>query len=234
MSMPADEMPRVTPTLLRKADAMCRRRLHHEHTGDKRRANKAADGRFAVSNRLVNDARLAHAEMGPPRADAFVEPVELEPEQRRLYQAAAVGYLAHFGAHPGRAADLGWRVALPEVGIDLVGDAGLAIDTPDGAKELRMLSLSSRRRALLDDVDVKVALLRTAVWAPDDLRIVAVDLIEDHSIELTPDVAADRAEARTWLAERVEAIGQYAADGRARAGADCSWCPFIAGCEAHR
>ena len=212
---------------------MCRRRLKHEHTGDKRRANKSADARFAVSNRLVGDARLAHAEMTPPRPEAFVEPTELDHEQRALYRAASAGYLSFFGARPGRIADLGWRTTFPDLGVDLVGDIGLAIDSPDGRKELRALSIGSRKRTLLDDVDVRVALLRTEAWAPDQVRIVAVDVIEQQSVELTPDLPSERKEAHDWLGERVELIQRLADDGRARAGSDCSWCPFIAGCGAH-
>ena len=82
------EAPRVTTAMLKRADDMCRRRLAREYAGGKRNANKSADMRFAVSNRLSGDARLAQTELGPPRPEAFVEPTDLEPEQRELYRAA--------------------------------------------------------------------------------------------------------------------------------------------------
>src|SRR6266576_6200755 len=99
---PQPQTPRVTASMLRRADEMCRRRLRREHTGDKRSANASASARFAVSNRVSADARLAHAELGPPSADAFVDPRALEPEQRALYRAAVQGYLGEFGDRPGR------------------------------------------------------------------------------------------------------------------------------------
>ncbi len=58
---PADELPRVTPAHLRRADDMCRRRLAHEVRGGKTRANRTGDMRFAVSSRIEGDARLAQA-----------------------------------------------------------------------------------------------------------------------------------------------------------------------------
>jgi hypothetical protein len=222
--------------MLRRADEMCRRRLKHEHTGDKRSANSSGSARFAVSNRLSADARLAHAELAPPSADAFVEPRDLEPEQRALYRAAVQGYVLEFGDRPGRAVDLGWQTHLDDVDVDLVADPGIALDLPDGRRELRVLLFGARSRgaSLLDAVNRRVALVRTAEWAPDQLTIVAADLIERQVQRDTPDLARERAEAMAWISERVERVKQLAADGRARAGADCAGCPFIAGCEQFR
>ena len=230
------ESPRVTTAMLKRADAMCRRKLAREHAGGKRNANRAADMRFAVSNRLQGDARLAQAELGPPRPEAFVDPKDLEPEQKELYRAAARGYLDAFGDRPGRATDLGWQTHLGDAGVDLIGDPGIALDLPDGRRELRILHFGSRHPGtpLLESVQRRVALVRTAEWAPDQLTIVAADLIEQEITGDTPDLARERAEALEWINERVELVKSLAADGRARAGADCSGCPFIAGCDQFR
>ena len=83
---------------------------------------------------------------------------------------------------------------------------------------------------MLDAVNRRVALVRTAAWAPDQLTIVAVDLIEQQVQRDTPDLARERADAMVWISERAERVKRLAADGRARAGADCAGCPFIAGC----
>jgi hypothetical protein len=221
--------------MLRRADDLCHRRLAREHAGGKRFANKAADARFAVSNRLAADARLAHTDPESVRAEAFVEPHELEPEQRHLYRAGARGYLTYFSARPGRIADLGWRSALPELDVDLVGDLGVALDLADGTHELRIVKLGGRRAgaALLDPVELRCALLRTTDWAPTDLRIVVADLLEHEIVSHVPELETERLEAAAWINERVEIIKQHAAHGRARAGADCNGCAFIAGCEAH-
>jgi hypothetical protein len=77
-------------------------------------------------------------------------------------------------------------------------------------------------------------LVRTAEWAPEQLTIVAADLIERQVDRITPDLADERAEALAWINERVAVVQQLAADGRSRAGADCSGCPFIAGCDQFR
>ena len=225
-----DELPRVTPAMLRRADDMCRRRLAREHAGGKKYANKGADARFAVSTRLTEDARLAHVEAGPPRAEAFVDPGELEPEQIHLYRAAVRGYLALFGEQPGRAFDLGWRTTLAHLGVDLTGNPGLAFAPDTGAPELRMLKVGGRAP---DNVDVNVALLRTEEWAPDALRIVVADVIWMEHTELSIDLPDARAAAREWIDERVAVVQRNAAHGQPRAGADCNGCAFIAGCKAH-
>jgi hypothetical protein len=212
---------------------MCRRRLAREYAGGKRNANRGGDARFAVSNRLYEDARLAQTELGPPRPEAFVDPAELEPEQRALYRAATRGYLETFGDRPGRAADLGWTTHLDDLGVDLVADVGIAIELPDGRRELRALQLGTRRPSapLLDDAQLRFALVRTEAWAPNQLTIVAADVIEREQERHTPDLGPARADARAWITDRVELVQQLAADGRSRAGADCSGCPFIAGCD---
>jgi hypothetical protein len=231
----AEESPRVTASMLRRADDMCRRRLAREHAGGKRFANRAADARFAASNRFVEDARLAHVDAERVRGQAFVEPRELEPEQQRLYRAAVRGYLALFGDRPGRSTDLGWRSPLPSLGIDLVGNPGLALELRDGSRELRICRLGGRRTGapLLDAVEMRCALIRTSEWAPAQLRIVAVDVIEQELATFEVDVENERLEAAAWLSERVSTIARNAQSALPRAGADCNGCSFVAGCEAH-
>jgi len=212
---------------------MCRRRLAREYAGGKRNANRSADARFSVSNRISEDARLAQTEAGLPRPEAFLDPADLEPEQRVLYRAATRGYLETFGDRAGRCADLGWRTHLDDVGVDLIADIGIAIELPDGGRELRALQFGSRHPSapLLDDARLRFALVRTEHWAPDQLTIIAADVIERDVECYTPDLPAARADARLWITERVELVQHLAADGRSRTGADCMGCPFIAGCD---
>jgi hypothetical protein len=233
---PVDDLPRVTPALLRRAEVMCRRRLAREHAGGKQHANKTADARFAVSNRLEADARLSQSEFGCPRPEAFLEPTELEPEQRRWYRAAAQGYLEFFGDVPALTGDLGWATTMPELGVVLTGNPGLPVVLADGTRVLRVLRFGGRRAGarLLDSVDISIALLRTAEWAAEDLRIVAVDLLNQEVVEHAAVLPADRDTAREWFAGRVDAVKRAARDGRARAGTDCLGCPFVAGCPQHQ
>ena len=100
-----------------------------------------------------------------------------------------------------------------------------------------MLHFGSRHAGtpLLDAVQRRVALVRTAEWAPDQLTIVAADVIERGARARHTRARAPTAiEAPTWINERVELVKALAADGRPRAGADCSGCAFIAGCAEFR
>jgi hypothetical protein len=213
---------------------MCRRRLAREVHSGKRNVNKTADMRFAVSNRIEADARLAQAEPGPPRREAFVEPRELEPEQRALYRAAVRGYLDEFGHDDALVVDLGFRTELPALGVELSSNLGIAVEHADGGRELRKIFVGARRDAmLLDPVDVRAALVRTEEWAPVQLDIIAVDVIEQRRATHAPDLEVDRSEAHAWITTRVGRVLELAADGRARAGRDCQGCAFIAGCSEH-
>ncbi len=190
--------------------------------------------RFAVSNRIEADARLAQAEPGLPRPEAFVEPHDLEPEQRALYRAAARGYLDEFGRDHARVTELGYRTALPHLGVELTSNLGIAAELHDGGRELRKVLVGARRDSkLLDQVDVRVALVRTEEWAPVQLDIVVVDVIEQRRAHHTPDLETDRAEAHAWISERVALVLELADDARPQAGRDCQGCPFISGCARH-
>lgn len=228
------DRPQITPAHLRRGDDLCRRRLAHELRGGKRHANKTADARFAVSNRLDADARLAHAEVGALRPEAFVDPVDLEPEQRALYRAAARGYRALFADDAVKAVDLGWRTTVPDLDVDIVANIGLAVEHVDGARELRMLRVGRPASSeLIDAVDVHVALVRTEEWAPDDLRIVAADVIDLRAKPVAPVLPRDREIAREAIARRVPRLLELAADPRPHAGADCRGCAFVSGCAKH-
>jgi len=229
-----EDVPHISPRHLRLADEMCRRRLAREVHSGKRNVNRTGDMRFAVSNRVEADARLAQAEGGNPRPEAFVEPLDLEPEQQALYRAAVRGYLDAFGDSPARIADLGFRTALPELGVELSSNLGIAAELDDGGRELRKVLVGSRRDSLLfDPVDVRVALVRTEEWAPVQLDIVAVDVIEQRRARHAPDIEADRAEAYSWISDRVTRVLELAADARPKAGRDCQGCAFISGCSKH-
>jgi hypothetical protein len=232
--MEGDELPRISPRHLKLADEMCRRRLAREVQGGKRNSNSTGDMRFAVSNRIEADARLSQAEVGPPRPEAFVEPNDLEPEQQALYRAATRGYLDAFGHASAVVVDLGFRTALPELGVELSSNLGIAAELADGGRELRKVLVGARRDTkLLDPVDVRVALVRTEEWAPVQLDIVAVDVIEQRRMHHVPDLDADRAEAHEWISSRVARVLELTADPRPQAGRDCQGCAFISGCAKH-
>jgi hypothetical protein len=228
-----DELGRVTLSHLRRAEATCRRRLAREHLG--LRGNWNPPARFAVANRLVEDARVAHAELRAPQLTDFPSPHDLVPEQQRLYRAAAGGYVALFGARPARAVTVdAWETELPDLGVRLVGSLGLALETGGGAPELRSLRLAADNPRLVDDAERRLVVIRSAAWVgARTLRVVVVDLLAGAIVEEELDVSAALPEALDWIEARVAVIRERASDPVPKAGADCRGCPFVPGCRAH-
>ncbi len=231
-----EALPRVTPALLRWADTMCARRLEGIFTD--RRANRPADARFRVANRVFESARLAHVDLSPPSLSVFDLRTGLEPEELRVYEAAARWYVALFGDRAVRAVDLDdWESPVDDLGVRLVGPAGLPVEDASGAREVRLLRVGARPITddPLDSVDVRFALLRVAAWvAGSSLRLCVADLVGGVLVEETVDV--DRvldSELRPWLAERVGVIRTRAADRMPMPGLECARCRYVAGCPAH-
>ena len=231
---PDDELPRVTLAHLRRADAMCRRRLAREHAG--LRGRWSPSPRFAVQNRLVEDARVAHAELRAPQLSDFPSPSDLVREQQKVYDAAARGYVALFAARPARAVEVdAWETELPELSVRVVGPLGLALETADGSPEVRYLRLGvAGSRALMDDIERRVVVVRSAAWVgARSLRLVVADLLEGEIVEERLEVAAALPEALDWLEARLAVVRERAADPIPKAGADCRGCAYVPGCRAH-
>ena len=146
-----EELPQITPAHLRRADEMCRRRLAREVNGGQalRRTRPATcASRSRIASKPTPGSRRPRP--GHPRPEAFVEPRELEPEQQALYRAATRGYLDAFGDTSKRAiVELGFRTALPELGVELSSNLGLAAELADGGRELRkmLVGVAPRREA---------------------------------------------------------------------------------------
>jgi len=226
-----DELPRVTLSMLRRADTMCPRRLAHEHASG-RKLSPLGDTGFEVSNRIVEDAILWH-KSGIADTDervAFPDPPGVAPEQRALYRALARGYRATFSdaGIEVEVADLGWSTDIEDVGVRLVGTVGIAL-VRNGEHEIRLPRVA-RAGALLDPADLHFVVLRAAAWAPDRLRVVGFDSLQMQSIEYEIDVADRTAAAHAWLVERVAVIRTRAHPRRTIAGGDCRHCACIPGC----
>jgi len=229
VGVPDDELRRVTPSLLKSADRMCPRRLKHEFESGKDLAGRS-DARFELSNRLAEDARLAHAELGPPTTDAFVEPSELEPEQRAVYRAAVAGYLRAFGDQVVVADDIGRVTELTDLGVRLSGTPGLAVTDEQGHHELRVLGIG--RVAAANPADRAFTVLRAVAWAADSFTLTTVDLLDPKPVREEIDVATERGAALDWITARVRLVESRADRARTRVGADCRTCSCIPGCPA--
>jgi hypothetical protein len=229
-----DELPRVTLAHLRRADTMCRRRLERDLAGVRGHRDRSA--RFAVNNRLVEDARVAHTELRSARIADFPTPADLVAEQQRVYAAAAAGYVAWFADRPVQAVTVDpWESELVGTGMRLVASLGLAVERADGSPELRFRRVGvAGNRPMIDDAERRAIVVRSAAWVGErELALVVVDLLAGELVEETITVAAALADARAWVDARVAVVRERIADPVPKAGADCRGCPFVPGCQAH-
>jgi hypothetical protein len=207
---------------------MCPRLLHHEYFSG-RVLSPLGDGPFEVGARLTEDARTWH--QGKVQSDhGFPEPTDLEPEQRAVYRVAAQEYARRFGDHDVEVHDLGWVTEFTDLGVRLAGQVGITLVGADDRHEVRVLRFAARD--LLDDVDMKFMILRTAQWAKSTLHVVAVDLLHGESAEYDIDIESHLSDARAWLEERVGIIRARSDWVRPVVGGDCRSCKCVPGCTA--
>jgi hypothetical protein len=234
-----DELPKVTLAFLRRVEELCPRRVAFEHQN--RRGNRTPPARWRVSNQLTEHARLAHIELGLPSPAAFTPLPDLVPEERQVYDAGARWYLQLFGDRAVRSVDGDeldeWETPVPELGLRLVGRAGLPVEDSDGRAELRLLHLGGPPPDAEDPLastEARFALLRRATWlAGRSVRLVHADLLYggmvDHVVVVDPALA----DLWPWLHERVDALRARIARPLPRPGLECGRCRFVAGCNAH-
>jgi hypothetical protein len=233
--MAEDQPAKVTLGHLLRADRMCARRLKLEHGNTK--ANFSSNGRWRVSNRVTEEVRLSHTELAAPTADRFAGTAdELTPEQRSIYELATRWYVTLF-TRPARVVDEDrWGTDLPG-DLRLVGQGGLALTDADGEPEIRLLSFASRvpASASPDSPGVRFALLRREGWLRGgSVRVAVADLVHGTYEEEIVDTTAVMPEITQWLDERIDVIRSRVANPVARSSLECAWCPYIAGCDAHR
>jgi hypothetical protein len=233
---PPDELPKVTAAFLRSVEELCPRRVSFEYHN--RRGNRTAAARWRVSNQLVEHARLAHVELGPPARAAFTPLPDLGPEEGRVYEAAVHWYFQLFGDRPVRSVDVDeWETPVRDLGIRLVGHAGLAVEDAEARPELRLLGVGGSvpdGRDPLGPANARFAVLRHADWlAGRTVRLVHADLLFGALVEHMIDVDGALAQLRPWLRERVDAVHARIARPQPRPGLECGRCRFVAGCGAH-
>jgi hypothetical protein len=230
-----DQPAKVTWSHLARAERICPRRLAKEHANAN--GNRGGASRWRVSNQITADVRLAHTDLATPRADRFRATPDLSAEQQAVYDLAASWYVTLFGERPVRVIDEDpWGTDLT-ADLRLVGPAGIGFTGPADAPEIRMLAFGARTDPppdLVESPAVRFALLRRPDWLEETVRVCVADLVLGSLAESVVDVSSVRAELEDWLAARIEVIRARVADPAPRPGIECGWCPFVAGCKAHR
>jgi hypothetical protein len=233
-----EELPKVTLAFLRRVEELCPRRVAFEYQN--RRGNRTAPAQWRVANQLTDHARVAHLELGPPSPVAFTPLADLVPEERRVYEAGARWYLQLFGDRVVRSLDADddeWETPVPDLGIRLVGQAGLAVEDAGGRAELRLLRIGGAEPDAADPlgpIEARFALLRRAGWlAGRSVRLVHADLLYGALVEHEIAVGPALDQLRPWLRERVGALHARIAHAVPRPGLECGRCRFVAGCAAH-
>jgi len=231
-------LPKVTPSLLRRADAMCARRLAKEFEGGDRSSDPV--NRSRLRDAFLAAARAAHAEVrAPTLADFAGAGDDLEPEEQAVVARAAETYVAVFGDRAVRYEDHGLDApsVSPRRGLRIGGWVDLAVVSVDGARELRHLDLWAGRAPSRDPLDlesVRTAVLRLSGWAVDQpLRVVWADLVRGRVCERTVVVATELPELTRWFDKRVEVVRERVAEPTATIGEDCATCAFVAACPEH-
>jgi PD-(D/E)XK nuclease superfamily len=233
-------LPRVTPYLLRRADAMCARRLSRAFEGGERSHDPVHRSR--LRDAFLAAVRDVHAELAVPTAADFadvgdrLDPAVL-PEERAVLEQAGRWYVAMFGDRPARWDDPGTDQPTDRGGLRVGGWIDLPLRTADDGFELRQFELWGRRVPPSDPLELealRVAFLRLTPWldgAP--ARVAWADLVRGLLVErvIEPD---ERPAVTKWFDERVTIVRERADDPIARTGSDCGGCAVVAGCPEHR
>ena len=190
--------------------------------------------RHNVLARLRGDIALAHTEMRAATPTDFPEPVDLLPEQVRLYNAASRGYLTMFGNTHAKALDWERSRELPDLGVHFKATPGIMFECSDTTRQLRRIQASGR----VPNID-QSALYSLAILWEDNLRgttieVVAADVVamELQSVELHVDEVIE--DAHVWFAARVQELRSIAHDAKVVTGNECADCQYVWDCPAHR
>ena len=232
-----DELSKVTLAHLRDPDGRCALRLSKEFNNE--RASTSANIRFRLSGRLEEAASLAQTSLDSPRLVHFPTPRDFLPEERDVFDAAARWYVEIFGDRQATSAGTyDFSTPRSELGINLVGGAGLRFITDEGLSEIRILQYAGRSaipETLFDSPEVRFSMLRNEAWirsTASPLIVTVADLIRGEAFVETVSPETLLTACNDWLATCVEKIRERVIDPQPKMGTDCAWCGFISSCDA--
>lgn len=232
-----EDLPRLTPALLRRAEEMCPLRVRHEYRGT--RGNWGGNVRYRVRQSIVSQARVAHAEMRAAEARHFEALPTLLPEEVRRFDDAAAAYVELFADSPARTIELDeWETVDEARDIRLVAGVDLLLEDAEGAPEIRTLDLDpwSTPAEPAQDPGVRFALLRVVdEVGGGPVRIRSANLRDGViDYDVTVDIDESRDGIGAWLDERLSIVRAIESDGTPRPSMECGRCKFVSRCGAHR
>ncbi len=237
------ELPKVTPFLLRTVDDACARRVAYEYGGEP--GTRDPVNRSRVRSAVLDAVRTWSATGTVPAPLS-----SLEPEEQAIVAAAVTGYCELF---PEPVADVELPVEQPTEltrrGIRLGGWVDLGVTLPDGTRELRQVAWGARNAPAdpLELESVRLAVLRIVAeqWAtgPEgadgaagmagSLTVVWADLLNRTVARRALRIPGDLVPIATWLDERLERVRERVANPEPTPGRDCAMCRFVPRCPAH-
>ncbi len=229
--MSPDELPAVWLGLLERPPP-CPELVRRTLDGA-RGADRAPQVRYAVGNRLREAARTAHAEMRAPTAADFPDPTDLEPEQRLVHRAGALGYLTLF-PEPAVACDVPTDpLVFDDLGVRMFAPRDLVVRTAGGTVEVRRLQVSGRGPQLGTGA-LHVLALVAARWSPPlpSLRVVVADLLALEITEALVEAESAVLAATEWVSDRHRALVD-ASLGAPKSGEQCLRCDYVWDCTLH-
>ena len=224
--------PKVTPSLLRRPEDACPRRLAHEVLGEPGNADPVHRAR--LRDAVLTWARDAHAAHDLGLAPA---PIGLTEEEDAVVEQAVHWYRHCFAATPVTVLDPGLDRPSAIVGLParIGGWVDLVVEHADGHLELRTLDLwgSPAPADPLAVGAVQCALVRLADRSGDaalaGAEVSWTDLL--HGVRRARTLGAgDLAAVRTAVADGCARVLARIADPVAEPGAACVSCRFRKGC----
>ncbi|MCZ7530346.1 MAG: hypothetical protein M5U31_08350 [Acidimicrobiia bacterium] len=232
-----EDLPRITPGILRNVESMCPLRVRFDHSGA--RSNTGANLRYRVKTHVLAQARVAHAELRVAELSHFEALPSLVPEEGAGFDAAVSAYVDVFADDPARTLDLDeWETIDVERGVRLVAGVDLFVEDASAHAELRFLDLDGWPAPAdpLEDPGILFAVARVAEQVRDGpLRLRGANL-RDGTLtfdeQIHPEAERDRLD--TWLDDRLRVVREIANDGRPRKSMECGRCRYVSRCKAHR
>lgn len=233
----AEELPKVTPSLLARGLDTCPRKARSDF--ESRAKTRDVFLHWRLRHPFVEAASHAHIDLRAPTEDDFPLPPDLIPEEQALWRQATSVYLSrcHNPARLQAITELEAPMPAPKRGVRIAGGVDLVVECNPGDFELRQFELWGKPLAVdpLENWVFALAVLRLTRWGGGrEILLRHIDLIGDIEEAMAFNFARDIPAVAQQFTDTVERLRVHVADPRAVPGTDCGTCAYVAGCAAHR